>query len=132
LAVSAALTYSDGLTQYNRAYNPALARGWHDPAETSLLDHLRFYDATRFTRIQTVNTLRLNSLSVGWQVPAAWAGRVGADALTLSLQGTNLGLWTNYSGMDPNVNSAVGGNQVVDGGALPTPQSFQVRLSATY
>lgn len=132
LAVSAALTYSDGLTQYNRAYNPALARGWHDPSATSLLDQLRFYDSTRFTRIETVNSVRLNSVSVAWQVPAVWAGQLGADALTLSLQGTNLGLWTNYSGMDPNVNSAVGGNHVLDGGALPTPQSFQLRLSATY
>jgi len=131
LSVSAGLTYSDGLTQRNDV--GGLRRGWWDPAAPgAILDQLRFHDKSGFTRNETVNQLRLNSLSVGWQVPKSWARLFGASSLTLLLQGDNLGLWTNYSGMDPNVNGAVGGNNIVDNGVLPTPRTWQFRVNATY
>lgn len=132
LSVRAGLTYGKGMTQWDRGYNPELARGWHDPSTTSLFDQLMFYDKSEFTRIQTVNSLRLNSLAVSWQVPRVWAGRFGASSMTLSFQGTNLGLWSNYSGLDPNVNSAMQGEFVADAGVLPEPRTFQFRLNVTY
>ncbi len=56
----------------------------------------------------------------------------GAAALTLAVQGANLGLWTSYRGKDPDVNVNPTGNQVTDGGQLPVPRTWQVRLSASY
>jgi len=132
LSIGADLTYTDGMTQWNQALNPVLTRGWNDPNATSLFDQLLYYDKAQFSRIETVYALRLENLSVAWQMPRQWAARVGANSLTLSLQGSNLGLLTNYSGIDPNVNSSVGGNGVQDGGALPTPRRFQIRLNANF
>jgi hypothetical protein len=82
--------------------------------------------------MQTVNTLRFNSLNVSYAVPRRVARRLGADALSVSVQGSNLGLFTNYRGKDPNVNAYGSGNSVVDTGMLPTPRTWQLRVSATY
>lgn len=132
VSVSASLTYTDGLTQWNSGYNPMLARGWHDPERLTLIDQLKFHDKVKFSMIETIHALRLNSLAVSWQVPRVYAGMMGAKSLTVSLLGSNLGLWSNYSGLDPNVNSAVGGNNVYDQGALPSLRTYQVRVNATF
>jgi hypothetical protein len=53
--------------------------------------------------------------------------------MMLTLSGTNLHLWTNYHGIDPNINTApVGGNQAVAGAAFPTPRSYGLRVQLTY
>jgi len=65
-------------------------------------------------------------------LPTRLARRMGAQAMSLALQGTNLALWTNYSGLDPNVNARSTGNNVIDTGVLPAPRVWQLRLSATY
>jgi hypothetical protein len=74
--------------------------------------------------------VRFNSLSVAYHLPVSIAQRFRASALTIALQGMNLGLWTNYLGKDPNVNSSVVGNTVADNGVLPQPRTWQVRISA--
>ncbi|HEY9514037.1 MAG TPA: SusC/RagA family TonB-linked outer membrane protein [Gemmatimonadaceae bacterium] len=133
VAVTAGLRYEDGMTQNNevgRALGPFTA-GWNDP-NSSLDAQARMWDPTGYSWIQTVSTLRFNSLSVTYNVPKFMAQRVGARAVSVSLQGTNLGLRTNYRGIDPNVNAYSTGNAVTDTGVLPQPRSWQIRLNATY
>jgi hypothetical protein len=89
-------------------------------------------NTTDYLWIQTVNTLRFNSLSVNYRVPAAVARRLGAQTLNIAVQGSNLGLWTNYRGLDPNVNAFSTGNNVTDTGVLPQPRTWQVRVNASY
>lgn len=133
LSVSAGLLYQDGLTQRNQVAErlAPFSRGWNDPS-APLAAQLGVLDLGGYTWNQTVNTLRLNSLSVRYQVPARLARWLGADALSVALQGSNLGLWTNYSGLDPSVNARATGNSVIDTGVLPTPRSWQIRVSASY
>jgi hypothetical protein len=87
---------------------------------------------TPFGLIQTVSTLRFNDLAVTHNVESGVARRLGARALSLSLQGRNLGLKTNYRGLDPNVNGRATGNAVIDTGVLPQPRTWQLRVNATY
>jgi TonB-linked SusC/RagA family outer membrane protein len=89
-------------------------------------------NATPYAAIQTASLLRFNSLSVAYHAPPALARRLGASALSVALQGTNLGLFTNYGGKDPNVNAFPNGNNVLDVGGLPMPRTWQVRLSLQY
>ena len=49
--------------------------------------------------------VKLRSLSAQYALPDAWAGRLGAQRVTVSVTGTNLGTWTDYPGPDPEVNS---------------------------
>jgi TonB-linked SusC/RagA family outer membrane protein len=79
-----------------------------------------------FLSTQVVNTLRFNSLSIAYNVSGRLAQRVGARALTVALQGTNLGLHSNYRGLDPDVGYGF------DAGVLPQPRIWQVRVSANY
>jgi hypothetical protein len=138
VSIIAGLSYEDGMTQRNdvlRTLAP-FSSGRNDP-DATLAEQAKSSSAsalsTDFGRIQTVSTLRFNSLSVGYNLPSAMAQRLlRARSASLSLQGTNLGLKTNYSGLDPNVNRIVTGNGVTDTGVLPQPRTWQLRVNARY
>jgi len=133
LAVSASLHYEDGATQLNDvAYRLShFGRSWNDPGAGAVALQPALLNET-FSRYQTVNVLRVRSISVRYQAPTVVARRLGAQSVSVSLQGTNLGLWTNYRGVDPSVNAAATGNDLVDTGVLPMPRTWQLRVVATY
>jgi TonB-linked SusC/RagA family outer membrane protein len=146
--VDAGFDYQHGVTQINGTAldHQAASRALNDPsaphgelAGTLVLmpgSEIGFAGqsgtSTPYGVIQTVHTLRFNSLSVAYALPSTAAERLGARALTVALQGTNLGLFTNYSGKDPNVNAYPIGNGVLDTGQLPAPRTWQLRVSAQY
>jgi hypothetical protein len=49
--------------------------------------------------------------------------------VVISLLGRNLKVWSHYRGVDPDVNSTPTGDQVADGGALPQPRQWSLRIS---
>jgi hypothetical protein len=135
LTVGAGFDYQDGVSQVNRAAqnNRLMVRGANDA--TAPLSEQAAVAAARKTEyglVQTVNTLRFNSLSVAFNAPASVARIVGASALSVALQGTNLGLFTNYHGKDPNVNAYTAGNYIADTGVLPQPRAWLVTVTARY
>jgi TonB-linked SusC/RagA family outer membrane protein len=133
LAVTAGVMYEDGLSQTNEVGRRLanFSRGWNDPT-APLAEQVGIVDPTSYSWVQTVSTLRFNSLAVTYNLAVPLAARLGARAMSLSLQGTNLGLRTNYSGLDPNVNASYSGNAVTDTGVLPRPRTWQLRVNATY
>jgi TonB-linked SusC/RagA family outer membrane protein len=137
VSVSADFQVQGGLTQTGSfSQSLAVSRGRNDPtaplseqaAAISAVDGVN----GSFLNTQTVSMLRFNSLSVQYNIPGGVARHLGARALSVSLQGTNLGLFTNYRGKDPGVNGAVTGDFVRDTGVLPQPRTWQVRVSASY
>ncbi|HEX6535715.1 MAG TPA: TonB-dependent receptor plug domain-containing protein [Gemmatimonadaceae bacterium] len=137
VTVSANFTYQDGLTQENNTLGgPARAifsPGLTDPSSSFAEQAaVAVMNETSYGLLQTVNTLRLRSISVAFNAPPSLARRFGTKALSVALQGTNVGLWTNYAGKDPNVNAFATGNSVADTGVLPMPQSWQISVHATY
>ncbi|MBX6331205.1 MAG: TonB-dependent receptor plug domain-containing protein [Gemmatimonadaceae bacterium] len=135
LRVDADFHYENGLTQYNQTAlnNRVFARAANDStAPFSQQAAIAVMGQTTYGLMQTVNTLRVNALNVSYSLPRRIAQRLGADAMSLSLQGTNLGLFTNYRGKDPNVNAYGSGNSVADTGVLPVPRTWQIRVSASY
>lgn len=78
-----------------------------------------------------VSEVRLMYTAINYNLPASISNRLKAKLITISLQGSNLGLWTNYTGRDPMVNSTPVGNTISDNGfTLPMPRkyAFNVRL----
>jgi TonB-dependent SusC/RagA subfamily outer membrane receptor len=135
LTVDAGFDYQHGLTQLNQtlSQNQVFSQGLNDPnASLGQQAAAAALPQTLYGAYQTVSTLRFNSVTVSYRMPPAVARRFGAAALTLAVQGANLGLWTSYRGKDPDVNVNPTGNQVTDGGQLPVPRTWQVRLSASY
>ena len=82
--------------------------------------------------IQTVNTFRFQDLSISYDVPKTISTRFRVPRMTVALQGSNLGLHTNYRGADPDVNAfsiVNGGDQTADTGQLPEPRTWWLKLS---
>jgi len=138
LSISASFDYQNGLTQTNANVIGSTInamRAFNDPStplEVQAYLAAAFgtssANSTAIGLIQTVSTFRFNSLSVGYTVPTSLTRRgLGGRQLKLSVQGTNLGLWSNYRGVDPNVSSTMN-DFTRDGGALPTPRVWQITV----
>jgi hypothetical protein len=135
VTVDAGLSYQDGVSQINEvAQNLAVfSRARNDSTATLAEQAATLYGInTDYNWIQVVNTFRFNSLGVTYQFPAGAARRLGAQRLAVSVQGGNLGLWTNYRGLDPNVNARATGNDLTDTGVLPQSRTWQLRVNATF
>ena len=76
---------------------------------------------------------KLREVSVTAQLPASYARRVRARALSVTVAGRNLHTWTNYTGVDPEVNS-VGASNFVQSDFLSQPQVryTTVRVNVSY
>jgi hypothetical protein len=146
LSVNATFQYKNGLTQFNSGskallnnlyLNPnsslatqaaALAAGCFTPVAAG--QDLPTNACTDYGLIQTVNTFRFTDLSINYNIPRSFAQRFGVPSMSIALQGSNLGLLTNYRGKDPDVNAITVGDATQDTGQLPQPRSWrlQVRL----
>jgi hypothetical protein len=77
-----------------------------------------------------INWLRLRDLQVSYALPE---GFLGSRSASVFVKGTDLFLWTNYTGLDPIVNgnsAAVGGSGAVgiDFGNFPMPRGVNFGL----
>jgi hypothetical protein len=90
---------------------------------------------TNLAVLQSVNTFRFNDLSINYVLPTVITQRFRVPTATVSLQGSNLGLHTNYRGKDPSVNvfaTSPGGSfgdLTVDAGQVPQPRLWRLVLS---
>jgi hypothetical protein len=81
--------------------------------------------------LQTVNVLRFQSLSINYIPPRSVMQIFHVPSMSIALQGSNLGLHTNYRGLDPNVNAfstAALGDNAQDTGQLPQPRTWQLSV----
>ncbi|TBH76253.1 SusC/RagA family TonB-linked outer membrane protein [Aquirufa nivalisilvae] len=77
--------------------------------------------------------LRLRSLNIAYNLPKKIASKLGAEALKIYVNGTNLFLISNYSGLDPESSASSDQNaQGIDLGTPPQPRSYQVGVSLTF
>lgn len=140
VTISGSLSYQDGLTQVNRTadYNRVFSRAINDPdasfgeqAAVAVIGNGTGH-TTAYGLAQTVSMLRINSLSVAFNAPPSLARRLGARSLSIALQGSNVALFSDYAGKDPNVNAYTSGNSVLDAGQLPTPRRWRVSVRAGF
>lgn len=82
-----------------------------------------------------ISDVRWNSASISYHVPIALLSGIKARSLSISLQGSNLGLWTNYAGRDPTVNSRIlsnGDRPSDNGNTSPRPRLFVLNFDVGY
>jgi hypothetical protein len=88
--------------------------------------------------VEKVNWMRLRSVSLAWSAPKAWLTHVQwLKGATLTATGTNLLLFTNYSGMDPETSTAgagvVGSGSVgIDYCGVPATSGFAIGLNLKF
>jgi TonB-linked SusC/RagA family outer membrane protein len=82
-----------------------------------------------------VSYVSLAELSASYTLPDAWARRFRARAMTVTVAGRNLGLWTNYRGADPMVNTSslgtggLGDGSIDDGTGISQPKNWTLRFN---
>lgn len=71
-------------------------------------------------RQKPISDIRWNSASITYHLSKNMLDRFGGRSVSISLQGSNLGLWSNYMGRDPGVNSSIlDGDGFGDNGVTP-------------
>jgi TonB-linked SusC/RagA family outer membrane protein len=76
--------------------------------------------------------LALRELSVTYYAPDAWARAFGGTRLSLTATGRNLVKWTNYSGIDPELNGNGQADQPIDFLTAPLLRTFTFRLNVGF
>ncbi|MCX6236079.1 MAG: TonB-dependent receptor [Bacteroidia bacterium] len=88
--------------------------------------------------IEDGSFLRLNNLTLGYTLPKRLSQKIGMSNLRFYATGTNLWIWTNYTGYDPEVSSTVRNSSYnaltpgVDFSAYPKSRSITVGVNVTF
>ena len=83
--------------------------------------------------IEDASFVRLSEVSMTWVVPAAAARILKSGGLSLTVAGRNLGLWSDYSGFDPEVISNTGANfTTTDFLTNPPGRSYTLRVNFNF
>jgi len=83
--------------------------------------------------IQKGDFFKLREVSLTVDVPPQYVSRLGAESMSLVFSGRNLALWSDYEGVDPEVNSYGGRNFVrVDAYAAPMMRRFSAAINLAY
>lgn len=82
--------------------------------------------------IEDGSFLRLQTLSLGYNFPTKVTGKMGLSKMRIALTGSNLWLWTRYSGFDPEANTGYGTvarlAPGLDMSPYPRPRSFSFSI----
>ncbi|WP_200977361.1 TonB-dependent receptor [Echinicola sp. 20G] len=81
--------------------------------------------------------IRLNNLTLGYSLPRELISRIGLSQFRVYATGSNLKLWTDYSGYDPEVSTTRSSSYAaltpgVDYSSFPRSRSYTVGLNITF
>lgn len=83
--------------------------------------------------IEDGSFMKLREVSLTFDAPDAWAHGIGAAALSISVSGRNLKTWTNYKGLDPELNEAGQSNfTTADFLTQPPVRTWVTRINLTF
>lgn len=83
--------------------------------------------------IEDGSFVRLNNLTFGYTLPTDLISKVGLSSFRVYAAGRNLFLWTDYSGYDPEVNSANSGlTPGVDYSSYPRSRSYTLGVNLSF
>jgi len=117
-----------------RVNNPA-ARFPTTAADTVLFRELAVYRSTGISPewIENADFVKLREVSLSIDAPPSWVRVARAQAATFTFSGRNLAVWSDYGGVDPEVNSYGGRNFVrVDAYAMPMMRRFTAAVNLTF
>jgi TonB-linked SusC/RagA family outer membrane protein len=113
-----------------------ICRDLNDP-DTPLADQARaigtYWYFTWWGYLEDASYWKLRELSLTLTAPGTWAQRFRVDGLSLTLSGRNLATWTNYTGLDPEVNFAGQDNfTTADFQSAPPVRHFTARVNVNF
>ncbi|PYP51102.1 MAG: hypothetical protein DMD39_09210 [Gemmatimonadetes bacterium] len=81
--------------------------------------------------IYDASYVKLRELRFGMDLPASWASRFNARAVSVAITGRNLHTWTSVPNIDPEFSYTIGNFQGVEFGALPNTRSWGISFRVT-
>jgi len=88
------------------------------------------------TLIDRADFLKFRELSLGYQIPGAWAQRFGAGNASIRVAGRNLYTWTKFGGLEPesafNGGTRGGQHSLWEQNVLPQLQQMVVSLNVSF
>ena len=126
----------DAADAESRLMNPANAgQGRLDAANDWVQKYLALSPYSGLNTIEDGDFTRWRELSVAYVLPAEWAARMGARNITVAFAARNLKIWTDYSGIDPELNSISRSNgglndfqQSIEAFGVPIPRSMNFSI----
>ena len=139
LRLAGLVDYRGGYKQYNATEDFRCAiftcRGMND--QTASLEEqanaMAAAEGVYSGFIEDADFVKLREVSLTYTVPERFATRFNASSLSITLAGQNLGLWTDYTGLDPEINFA-GQDNYSQGDFLSQPQvrRFTARVNVNF
>ena len=123
-------------TREFRCLSFANCREFYDPdadpmAQAQALAGL--YEGVFSAFVEPADFTRLRELSLTYTVPEELAARAGASGMRVTLAGRNLATWTDYTGLDPEMNFAGQANfSTADFLTQPPLRYYTVRVSVDF
>jgi TonB-dependent starch-binding outer membrane protein SusC len=111
---------------------------WQQPGDITMVPRMTNANYAANLRpsrfVEDGSYLRLKNLSIGYTLPASLASKLGMTSARVYISGQNVLTFTNYSGMDPEVNStaSTATTQGVDFYAMPQPRVFMGGFNITF
>ncbi|HEX6632214.1 MAG TPA: TonB-dependent receptor [Gemmatimonadaceae bacterium] len=129
----------DGACTWDNKTTNVLAR-WRQPGDVTDVPRMSYdcasgADLITSRYIEDGTYLRLGEVTLSYTLPSRWSSRVGLDNARLYVSGRNLHTWTDYSGYNPDVNSAGSGSNFVLGTdyyAYPLARTISIGTSASW
>ncbi len=115
--------------------NDPRARFPQNAADSVLFKELAVYRSTGISPewIEPADFIKLREVSLSVDLPMAWFRKTNASTATFTISGRNLAIWSDYSGVDPEVNSYGGRNFVrVDAYAMPMMRRWTAAMNFTF
>jgi hypothetical protein len=111
---------------------------WQQPGDITDVPRLTFFgnnytieQNSRF--LEDASFIRVKSVSLGYALPKRLTQRFHIDKLRLYAQGTNLWIFTKYTGADPESSgSALQNRQGLDTATPPQPVGLQFGANVTF
>jgi TonB-dependent starch-binding outer membrane protein SusC len=83
--------------------------------------------------IEDASFWRLREVSLTYNLPLAFSKKIGFSRTSLTLSGQNLGVWTDYTGLDPEISSTGQSNFVTQEFLSQPPiRSWKIRLNLSF
>jgi TonB-dependent starch-binding outer membrane protein SusC len=121
---------NDNCARVNQSMNARLPQ---TAADSVLWREFLMWRQVTSVYIEKADFIKLRDLSLSYTVPRQWLAKTGAEGATITLTGKNLALWSDYSGIDPEVNS-YGGRIFgrVDAYASPMVRRLTMSMTVNY
>lgn len=98
------------------------------PAAGALLDRREVSDYF----IEDGSFIRLKDINIGYTLPNSWLKKMNVGSLKVYVNLQNMATWTNYTGLNPEVNTGSLSTRGLDNGSYPLFKNFRFGVNATF